>query len=190
GGGGLWAGPAGGGYGRPRSCGRAPSPPPFRGEAMSRRSFLVAVGIFALALSSLGAGLYVLARHVPHRYANATLPEGPDLNEQSDLCVQKVFDLHNAIKNERPFQAKFTDAQINSYLNSGLDNMGLRDKVLPEAVTEPRVTIEEDRVRIAFRYGSGFWSTVVSLDLRIWVPELQPNVVVVQLLGLQAGALP
>ena len=47
-----------------------------------------------------------------------------------------------------------------------------------------------ERMRLAFRYRSRLICTVVSLDLRIWLPKGESNVVAIQLEGLRAGALP
>jgi hypothetical protein len=62
--------------------------------------------------------------------------------------------------------------------------------LLPEGISQPRIVIEADKVRVAFRYGSGLWSTVVSIDLRLWLVKGEPNVVALKLVGFHAGALP
>ena len=66
-------------------------------------------------------------------------------------------------------QSRFTEQQINGYLNEGFVQSGLSDRILPEGISEPRVLLEPDKVRLAFRYGSGPWSTVVTLDFHVWL---------------------
>src|SRR5207302_10556725 len=58
-----------------------------------------------------------------------------------------------------------------------------------EGITEPRVLFEPGRLRLAFRYGKGLWSTIISIDLNVW-KTAEPNVVALKLDGLQAGSLP
>ncbi|MFO0866816.1 MAG: hypothetical protein U0744_19620 [Gemmataceae bacterium] len=41
-----------------------------------------------------------------------------------------------------------------------------------------------------FRYGSGFWSTVLSYDLKVWVSQKDTNVLVVEVLVGKSGRCP
>jgi hypothetical protein len=66
----------------------------------------------------------------------------------------------------------------------------LDKQFLPEGISQPRIIIDSDKIRIAFRYGSGLWSSVVSIDLRVWLVKGEPNVVALKLVGFHAGALP
>ncbi len=61
---------------------------------------------------------------------------------------------------------------------------------LPEGISDPRIAFDHDRIRLAFRYGSGLFSTVISIDLRIWLTAQERNVLVVELERFRAGALP
>src|SRR5207253_2306140 len=48
-----------------------------------------------------------------------------------------------------------------------------------------------DRIRLGFRYGTEPWSTIITIDLKIWLPvSPEPNVVAIELEGLHAGGLP
>jgi hypothetical protein len=157
---------------------------------MSRRSFLLAVCIFGgLALLSGTVGL-VLVRYEPSRYSQAALPAGPERVEYSQQFYSEFTQLLSDIGGERKWQATFTEQQINGYLNEGFVQSGLSDRVLPEGISDPRVVLEQDRLRLAFRYGSGLWSTVISIDMALWVCENEPNVLALKLTGFHAGALP
>jgi hypothetical protein len=52
------------------------------------------------------------------------------------------------------------------------------------------VEFSGDRIRFAARYGNGFWSTVVSVELRAWLVADEPNLFAVEVVSLRAGALP
>jgi hypothetical protein len=57
-------------------------------------------------------------------------------------------------------------------------------------MSDPRVAVEADHIRLAFRYGCPPWSTVITIDFRAWLPTHEPNVVALELQRLRAGALP
>ena len=60
-----------------------------------------------------------------------------------------------------------------------MDYMGRKGgfaSLLPEGVHSPRVAIEGDRLKIGFKYGEGFWSTVVWVELKVWLEVLGPAV--------------
>ena len=62
--------------------------------------------------------------------------------------------------------------------------------LLPENISQVRLVIEQDKLRVAFRYGKGLWSTIISIDLHLWLVKGEPNVVALKLVGFHAGALP
>jgi hypothetical protein len=158
---------------------------------MSRRSFCLALGIILLVTFGGAAVLVGLIRHEPAHYARPPIPEEPEiLQKRSDEFWEKISALYNAITGERDWDEQFTDEQINSYLEEGFVRSGVDRRLLPEGITKPRVVFGADTIQLAFRYGSGAWSTVISIDLRVWVPQYEPNVVAMELVGFHAGALP
>ena len=83
-----------------------------------------------------------------------------------------------------------TDEQINSYFAEDFTRSGVARRLLPEKISEPRVLLEPGKVRLAFRYGSGLWSTIITIDFGLWLCPEEPNVVALELQGLHAGSLP
>jgi hypothetical protein len=137
------------------------------------------------------AALALLVRHEPAQYARAPLPDAPDARqERSQEFMDRFFQLINAINADHEWDEQFSDEQINSYLDGEFIRSGLERKLLPEGISQPRVVFGTDSIRLAFRYGRGAWSTVISIDLKVWVPKCEPNVVALELVGFHAGALP
>ncbi len=157
---------------------------------MSRRSLLGAVGIVALLFASMGTGLVLLLRLEPRHHLHAAVPAGKERVEKSRSFSQEFLGLLSAVGSQQEWGAKFTDEQVNSYLSEGFVQMGLAEKLLPREISEPRVTFEQDRMWVSFRYHNKVLSTVVSVVLRIWLPRSEPNVVALEIEGLHAGAVP
>ncbi len=158
---------------------------------MSRRSFLVAVGIVLLLGGAVSGTLYALLSYEPGHYRRAAVPAGPERCKMCKDCQRELFDFWDAIKNDHDgWHCRLTDEQINSYLDEEFMRSGVGEKVLPDMISEPRIVFAPERLRLAFRYRSGLFNTIVSVDLRLWLPKGESNVVAVQLEGLRAGALP
>jgi hypothetical protein len=157
---------------------------------MSRRSFLLALGISAFVACGAAGAVLVLVHYEPLRYARAAVPPGPARIKRSQEFYTEFSELISAIGGDREWDTRFTEEQINSYLNEGFVQSGLSERLLPEHISDPRVAIEPDRMRLAFRYGAGLWSTVISIDMRVWISPREPNAVALQLQGFHAGALP
>jgi hypothetical protein len=51
------------------------------------------------------------------------------------------------------------------------------------------VAIEGDRLKLGARYGKGFWTTVVWIDLRVWLVADEMNLMAVEVCDLRAGEL-
>ncbi|MCI0457364.1 MAG: hypothetical protein L0Z62_10380 [Gemmataceae bacterium] len=158
---------------------------------MRRKSVLMALGILVLAGLAVVGVLAVMARQVPEFYERARPPAGQQRQRQSKAFYTEVGRLLGQIDSRLPvWGATFTEAQLNSYFEEDFLTHHLAEKLLPESVKAPRVVIEQDKIRLAFRYGTPPWSTVISLDLRIWLAPKERNVVVLELQSLHAGSLP
>jgi hypothetical protein len=156
---------------------------------MSRKSVLVGVGAILVLLGSLGVTLYLLVRHEPSCYRRWAVPAGPARKEHGESCTREGLRLYQGITNEyRQWGATFTQAQVNSFLSEG--GLALCGFKLPKGISEPRVGIEADKIRLGFRYGSGLGSTIVTIDFRVWVPANETNVVALEVQSMHVGAVP
>jgi hypothetical protein len=156
---------------------------------MSRKSFLLAVGIALVLVGGTSAALFLLIRHEPATYRQSSIPPGPERREQSQEFVSQFSQLWNALHGEQEWDVRLTDKQVNSYFAEGFKMEKLDERMLPEGISEPRVVFEPGKVRLAFRYGKGLWSSIISIDFNVWLTE-EPNVIALKLFGLQAGSLP
>jgi hypothetical protein len=158
---------------------------------MRRKSILLVLGIVVLVVATVLTTLALLARHEPRFWREAAVPAGKKREDQSTAFKKELLKLLNAIDNHYPQpEGTFTEAQINSFLEEDFVKEGHASKFLPDNVTTPRVVLQQDKIRLAFRYGNPPWSTVISIDFRIWLVPNQCNVVVLELQSLHAGALP
>src|SRR2546425_1743265 len=159
---------------------------------MSRRSFLFAIGI-VLLLGSIGTVFVLLLSHEPAIYARTTPPPGDERRHLSGEFQTKLFDLYAQIQEKFPptWEARFSETGINSYFEEGFVLSNLAEKILPDGVSAPRIAIDPDKIRLAFRYRVGPLNTIISIDMRVWLAtKREPNVIGLELQGLHAGAVP
>jgi hypothetical protein len=160
---------------------------------MSRRSLYLALLLVLLLACGGVAALCLVVRYEPRTYVEAGVPPGEPRKKLANEFTQELTQLISIFdggKDEMDWDARFTDEQINSYFAETFLHSGFEERVLPESISQPRIMFEPGLIRLAFRYGNGFWSTVVSIDLRAWVAEGEPNVIALQVVGFRAGALP
>jgi hypothetical protein len=162
---------------------------------MSRKSLLLGVAIALLLGGTVTGALALLVRNEPSAYSRVAVPPGEDREARSKDFYANFWKLMNDIQiedvaGEIEWGAEFTEEQINSYFEEGFVHSGINDKLLPEWISKPRVAIEPDLLRIMFRYGSGAWRTIISIDLQVWLAAKEPNVVALELKRFRAGALP
>lgn len=157
---------------------------------MRRKSFLLGIGTVVVLLTALAIFLILLIGYEPASYQLTSQVTTTERKNHADDFKREFSGLLDDIINKRQWGACFTQEQINSYLEEEFVTSGTAEKVLPQYVREPRVQVFPDRLRLAFRYGTEKYSTVVSIDVRAWLSAREPNVVALEIQGLRAGLLP
>ncbi len=157
---------------------------------MSHRSVFLTFAIALPLLGGLGVALFFLVRHEADWYLRAGVPPGEHRLQCSEKFQEELTGLINGAKDDKEWGAQLTDELINSFFEEDFVQSHLDSQMLPHSVSQPRVAIERDRLRVAFRYGHGSWSTVISIDLGIWLARNAENAVVVEVESFRAGALP
>ena len=156
---------------------------------MSRKSLFLAIAIVLALAGMVGSGLGMVVRHVPAFYARAAVPAGEGRKSASGnflaACIKMVTGFSNG-----EFDGQFQEEEINSYLQEDWVTKHCIDNPMPPGISDPRVALDEDRIRLGFRYGSGLASTIVSLDMRVWLVKSETNLVALKFEKIHAGALP
>ena len=157
---------------------------------MSRKSLLVSVLLLVLLTGGGLGGSYLLLRHEPNFYSLAEVPPGPERQKQSDECVSQATTLlQQKMDCEADWGLNFTQEQINRWLAEGFVASNM-DQFLPTGVSDPRIVFLPWRILLAFRYGEEQLSTVVSVQVKVWLPKRERNMVAVEIESLRAGAIP
>src|SRR6516162_7476888 len=102
--------------------------------AMTRRSFLLALGVLALLGGVTATGVMALVHYEPAGYATATLPPGPQRYDHSQKFCTAFTRLLSDLNTPGDWDATFTQQEINSYLNEGFMQSGLSERLLPEEI--------------------------------------------------------
>jgi hypothetical protein len=145
-----------------------------------------------LLLAGLVLALGIALKHEPHFYAAGDIEASAERKQLSVKFFADFLQMVADVKANDPnrWETSFTDCELNSFFQEDFVNYREADSLRKLGASEPRAAIDKDRIRLAFRYGSGFWSTVVSIDLHLWTVPKEPNVLVVEVLARRAGALP
>lgn len=154
-----------------------------------RRQLLAFLACAGLLLGTVGAGLWLTAKHEPTFYRRALIVSGPERQRLAQEFLRRSSDLYNLVANGQPWSLSILPEQLNAYLqddDSGRPNLF----TYPENVSDPRVEFDVDRIRLGFRYGTGLASAVVSVDLRTWLLAKEPNAIALELCGLSVGGIP
>lgn len=160
---------------------------------MTRRSFLLGTGTLLLLTGTIGGTLLGLILREPSFYSRVEISPGPEREQLSrDFQTEFLGFLENARdpRKRDEWGATFTQGQINSFLLEDFIHSNTDKQILPENVSAPRIAFEEETIRLAFRYHVGRWSTIVSIDMRVWLAGAEPNVIALELQSMRAGSLP
>ncbi len=155
---------------------------------MSRkfRIVLIVSCAAAILLAAAGAWAYWVSRQVPSFYAAALSQPADSAHQASDAMLREAAALVSDLRKSGRWQALFTVEQINGWLADDLQKN--HPTLLPSTISEPRVAIENNQLKLGFRWQQPKWSVVVSLATEVYLREA--NVVAVRIRKVRAGGLP
>lgn len=157
---------------------------------MFRRSRWMALLLLVGGVGLCLGGLYYLAKREPDFYNRPPSPDGFETRERAAQLLTRVQGLKNEIRSRYEWGETFTAEDLNCFFAENMGHKGGLSALLPESVHSPRVAIDGDRLKIGFKYGAGFWSTVVWVELKVWLVKDEPNLVAVEVCDLRTGSLP
>ena len=170
-------------YGRPPD--RRPAASGRTSPKWLRTAGWVLLGIVIVAVVA-GIAVYLALKHVPEFYQQAMVAGAEELTSANREMQRQVAGLVSDVKREGRWQAVFTAEQINGYLAVGLAKQ--RPDMLPANLSNPRVSISKDGVKIAAKFRTAAVDTVVSLDVDVY--PAGPNVVALRVQRIRAGSFP
>jgi hypothetical protein len=154
-----------------------------------RRPLFLAIGLlFLVLLAGVGILGYVIKRE-PKFYTAAAQPGDYETREKASRLLTRIQDLKNDIRTKSEWGETFTVEELNCFFAEMMVEKGSFTGLLPDGFHSPRVAIDGDRLKLGFRYGQGFWSTVIWIDLRIWLVAEETNLMAVEVCDLRAGQL-
>jgi hypothetical protein len=147
--------------------------------------------LLVLCVATVATVLGSLVKQEPEFYTRAAVaaptPEDP---VRAGELQTRVSELRKIVFTEPEWGATFTQDELNAFFREDPGTNNLMESRLG-GLSAPRVLMEGDRIHLAARYGSGFWSSVVSIELRAWVVAGDdPNLFGLELVSLKSGVLP
>lgn len=131
-------------------------------------------------------GTYVALQHVPHFYEQALDQESAKQQQANDALIKNANALARSARQQGDWSAVFTAEEINGWL--GVDLPQSFPELLPAEISQPRIRLSPGHATIACRYRENAVSTVISLNLELYVAE--PNVLALRIHNIRAGAIP
>ena len=153
-----------------------------------KRSWWISLLVLLLLMGIVGGAGYVVLSHQPAFYLEAQVPPGPARVQASGDFEQNFIRLFADAQYNREWKFSCTNEQINSYFVE--DFLKEKSKLLPHFVHDLRLQFENDEIKLGFQYGKGQIKSVISLHLKVWLAQRDPNTLVIEVISLNAGAMP
>lgn len=158
---------------------------------MFRRSKWLALLLLVGGVSACLAVVGLLAKRQPAFYSSVmSTHDSWETRERAAHLLTRVQDLKNEIRSKQEWGDTFTAEDLNCFFAENMHPDSGLCSMLPAGLHSPRVAIEGDRIKIGFMYGEGFWSSVVWVELRVWLVENEVNLIGVEVCDLRTGSLP
>ncbi len=154
-----------------------------------RRSIILTTGLLLLVLSATITGIGFMLKCEPNFYANAACPPDYDTREKASRVLTRLQDLKTDIRTKPEWGETFSADELNCFFAEMMTPAGNFASILPSGFHSPRTAIEGDSLKLGMRYGDGFWSAIVWVELRTWLVSEEINLMAVEVRDLRAGRL-
>jgi hypothetical protein len=158
-------------------------------RASSRVRFRLLLVLFAAVLLVAGTGGFFAyqVQQVPEFYQQAIAAPPQRQVEAAEQLEHQAIELQNQIRRDEPWRVELTADEINGWLATVLPEKF--PDVLPPEVREPRVALEQDRLKAAGKVQTSGIETVVSIELAAYLTE-RPNELAIRVHSVSAGKVP
>ena len=157
---------------------------------MKRRKLILSGLMLAGFVLMLLGIIAFLLKKPPGFYAAGNFTPGEDREKMSRDFMAIFSEFRSSMVNDDPhWVVSFSSDQINAFFQEDFVRAG-SDENLPPGFHEPRVQIENGRLRLGVRYGTGTSSTILSLELKMWLVSGETNMLAMEIVGLRAGMMP
>jgi hypothetical protein len=158
---------------------------------MANRKLWWYSGFLAVALLVCGTTLGVMLKHEPNFYEHSRVEPSQDRHDDALRLSSGFGQMCKNIDSHREnWHFDATESQLDSFLADIFPQMEQAEKLRKLGITDPIIALDDDCIRVAFRFGTGWFSTVISYDLQVWLVPKEANAVAVKVLRARAGAVP
>ncbi len=154
---------------------------------MPKRTWILTAAFSAVALAAAAGGALVWAwKFEPGFYQTALQLPQPQARELSDKLLERLGALTGSMQRSGPWQALVSGDEVNGWLATDFaENLS---EALPQGMSDPRVQIDGDRVRLGCRYGAGWGATILHVEVEPF--QVARNAVGLRVHAVKAGAVP
>jgi hypothetical protein len=157
---------------------------------MRKRKLFGLCGITVLVLAGGLTALAATVKHEPSFYRQSQAPPSKERTELAYTFVRHFGQMMQDRGRKEIWGCNATEAEMNSFFAEMLMQQGEAEGLRNLGISGPSVFLEQDHLRLGFRYGSGWFSTIISYELKVWLVPKEANVIAVEVLRARAGALP
>ena len=140
---------------------------------MLRKVIFVAICVFLLT-SVISYLMYRAAISGPKFYRDLTTESRSDARQLGDQLESAILELHNSAVRENEWSLEVTDQEINAWLVDYLPRKYPLQN--PDSITDPRVKIADDEIKLAFRVKSERFPFVVCIHVEPFITSDGNNI--------------
>jgi hypothetical protein len=168
----------------------------------ARKKSLLMLGLVLALLLAVVGSTVLLARVEPGFYKKASFPaDEKERVKMTGACNGEFTKLISYFNEGQDGDVVFEAAWINNFFKENFESKETEtntrvvaredaEALARQGISDPRISFDKDRLCLGFRYKNAFISTVISIEMRIWLVDTDINTFAVEILNRRAGALP
>jgi hypothetical protein len=158
---------------------------------MARRKLFIMSGFAIITLACGLTALGAVVKHEPNFYQVAQGQSSDTRRKDALACMSKFTQMvkdREALSEQ--WSCKVSEVELNSFFQEMFAQQGEAENLRKFGISSPTVVLDKDEFRIGFRYDTGWFDSVISYRVKVWLVPKEPNVIAVEFLNARAGGLP
>ena len=148
---------------------------------------MITVVVTGLVITCILVLIVMSMKRAPEFYRQSLCTPDEQSEAEGRLFERRLVELSNQIRFQESWSSVWTESQINGWLAADLANKF--PNVLPDSIIQPRISVEENEIHLAFQVQSKRFNGIIEIRAEVFATQVE-NQIGFRIVKVRSGLVP